>query len=280
MPPVPISATLWRGGTSRALLLRASTLAPFPPSARNRIILQALGAPDSTGHNADGLAGSSATGLSNVAIVGPPGEGLADQERAGPLPGVPWADDGARPGVGEWDVVCRFAQVSTTTAEIAWTAASADAVAAVALAAVSGATPVVPFSTLFMRAKRMEQPPWGEPLLLPISILSACEGRILRARVPMCPLTLQVWEPEEGAVGGDEIEISGISPGLTDATSSAQDSPNHSDTGQAESNEQPAAAQGSTSGNPVAQVEGAVVWRTAREIMRGEILVDERRLRS
>lgn len=38
----------------------------------------------------------------------------------------------------------------------------------------------------------------GSPLLLPISILSASNGLLMKARVPVDPVTLEVWEPESG----------------------------------------------------------------------------------
>ena len=212
MPPIPVPASFWRGGTSRGLLLRASVLAPFPPQARTRLILQALGSPDPDGRQIDGLGGG-VSSLSKVAVVGVPGEGLEAQGAQGRLPGVSWADDGRRDGVGEWDIVYRFGQVSVREPVIDWTASCGNLLAAVALAAVSGKEPLLAYSTLFMRAKRLPQPPFGHPLMLPINILSASNGVLMRARVPLDPLTLQVWEPAEGegvALAGVPGEAAGI----------------------------------------------------------------------
>lgn len=52
MPPISVSASFWRGGTSRGLLFRAETLAPFPPSTREKIIKTALGSPDPAARSA------------------------------------------------------------------------------------------------------------------------------------------------------------------------------------------------------------------------------------
>jgi len=116
MPPHYIPATFWRGGTSRGLILRASTLAPYSPSARSRIILTALGSPDPGGRQIDGLGGG-VSSLSKVCTVGLPGEGAEEQRRMGRLPGVEWADDGER---GEWDVVYRFCQVGVRDSTLDW----------------------------------------------------------------------------------------------------------------------------------------------------------------
>lgn len=82
--------------------------------------------------------------------------------------------------------------------------------AAVALAAL--ATPLIPYSTIFSRARSLPQPAFGSPLLFPLSILSASSGVLLRARVPIDPWSLQPWEPTPG----EGCEIAGV-PGRDEA---------------------------------------------------------------
>lgn len=82
---------------------------------------------------------------------------------------------------------------------------------AAALMAVS--TPLIPYSTLFSRARALPQPPPGSPLMLSFNILSASNGLLMRARVPIDPVTLQVWEPAEGegcVIAGVPGEAAGI----------------------------------------------------------------------
>ncbi|MFQ5521677.1 MAG: PrpF domain-containing protein, partial [Candidatus Methylomirabilia bacterium] len=51
-----IRVVFMRGGTSRALFFRVADL-PKDPSARDRILLAALGSPDPYGRQLDGLGG-------------------------------------------------------------------------------------------------------------------------------------------------------------------------------------------------------------------------------
>lgn len=76
------------------------------------------------------------------------------------------------------------------------TATCGNMLAALALSAIS--TPLLPYTTVFTRSRSLPPPSPGSPLMFPLSILSASNGLVLRARVPMDPLTLQVWEPKEG----------------------------------------------------------------------------------
>ncbi|BGP39916.1 hypothetical protein JCM10450v2_003893 [Rhodotorula kratochvilovae] len=202
MPPVGIPAAFWRGGTSRGLLFRAEHLAPFPPGVRERIILAAMGSPDPAGRQISGLGGG-VSSLSKAAIVSVPGEGRAEQERFGALPGVEWADDGERDGQ-RWDVVYRFAQVGVKKAELDWSASCGNMFSAAA--ATSLTTPLLPYTNLWDRARSLPRPPPGEPLLFPLSILSASNGVLMHARVPVDPITLQLWEPAPG----EGVEIAGV----------------------------------------------------------------------
>lgn len=74
--------------------------------------------PARAGRQISGLGGG-VSSLSKVAIVGVPGEALDEQKQFGTLPGVSWADDGARNGQ-EWDLVYRFAQVGVKEPVLDW----------------------------------------------------------------------------------------------------------------------------------------------------------------
>lgn len=83
--------------------------------------------------------------------------------------------------------------------------------AAVALHALT--TPIVPYTTLFQRARSLPRPEKGQPLIFPLSILSASNNTILRARVPIDPISLLPWEPLEGhgiTIAGVPEEGAGI----------------------------------------------------------------------
>lgn len=146
----------------------------------------------------------------------------------GKLPGVEWADEGTRAGLGEWDIVYRFAQVGVRDDVLDWsvfgslslasssfrlTPSSAhlyrsstcgNMLSAVALQSI--ALPILPYTTLFTRARSLPRPEPGQPLLFPLSILSASNGAVMRARVPIDPVTLQVWQPLEG----EGVRIAGV----------------------------------------------------------------------
>lgn len=53
-------------------------------------------------------------------IVGTVGEAKEAQTVWGKLPGVEWADEGTRAGLGEWDIVYRFAQVGARDDVLDW----------------------------------------------------------------------------------------------------------------------------------------------------------------
>lgn len=201
MPLQAIPASFWRGGTSRGLLLRASTLSAFTPPARSQLILRALGAGDPDGRQIDGLGGG-VSSLSKVAVIGLPGEGMEDQTRLGRLPGVGWADEGRRGEVG-WDVVYRFGQVGVRERTIDWDATCGNLLAAVGVAAVT--MPVLEYSAMFARALKMDKPERG-PLMFPVSIMAAATGAVVTVRVPLDPWTLQLYEPAEG----EGVRIAGV----------------------------------------------------------------------
>jgi 2-methylaconitate cis-trans-isomerase PrpF len=69
MGQTAVPAAFWRGGTSRAVLLKDSDLAAFDPRQRDRIVLAALGSPDPQGRQIDGLGGGISS-LSKVCVLG------------------------------------------------------------------------------------------------------------------------------------------------------------------------------------------------------------------
>ncbi len=71
-----IRAVFMRGGTSRALFFHEQDL-PAPGSARDHILLAALGSPDPYGRQLDGLGGGISS-LSKACIIGPPTRAGAD----------------------------------------------------------------------------------------------------------------------------------------------------------------------------------------------------------
>ncbi|KAK4698625.1 hypothetical protein P7C70_g7648, partial [Phenoliferia sp. Uapishka_3] len=150
--------------------------------------------------------GGGVSSLSKACIIGPPGEGVSDQALSGLLPGPSWADESKHT-----DIIYRFCQVGIRDQTMDWTASCGNMLSAVALASIS--TPLIPYSTLFTRARSLPQPKMGEPLLFPLTILSASNGKVMRARVPVDPMSLQVWEPGEGegcriaGVPGEEVGI-------------------------------------------------------------------------
>lgn len=192
-----VAASFWRGGTSRGLLLSAKSLATFNRPVLDEIIRVALGSPDPARRQISGLGGG-VSSLSKACIIGCVGDGVKERaiNNLGPLPGVSWADDGSRDGVGEWEIIYRFAQVGIADSTLDWTATCGNMLSAVALHVLSDS--LLPRSLLVNRAKSLPQPPPGSPLLLPISILSASNGLLMKARVPVDPVTLEVWEPESG----------------------------------------------------------------------------------
>lgn len=71
-----VRAAFMRGGTSRALCFHRADL-PADPAAWDRIFLVALGSPDPSGRQLDGLGGGISS-LSKVAVIGPPTHPEAD----------------------------------------------------------------------------------------------------------------------------------------------------------------------------------------------------------
>src|SRR5581483_7926927 len=76
MPQQRLRAVFMRGGTSKAVMLRAGDL----PADRGRwdaIFLQIMGSPDANGRQLDGMGGGISS-LSEVCVIGPPSRPDAD----------------------------------------------------------------------------------------------------------------------------------------------------------------------------------------------------------
>ncbi len=71
-----IPCTYYRGGTSKALVFKAADL-PAGRAGWDAIFLAAMGVPDSTGRNLDGMGGGLSS-LNKVCVVGPPSRSDAD----------------------------------------------------------------------------------------------------------------------------------------------------------------------------------------------------------
>jgi hypothetical protein len=76
MPNVRLRAVFMRGGTSKAIMLRAADL-PADRSSWDAIFLQAMGSPDPNGRQLDGMGGGISS-LSKVCVIGPPSRPDAD----------------------------------------------------------------------------------------------------------------------------------------------------------------------------------------------------------
>ncbi len=89
-----LACSFYRGGTSKGLLWSTSTLAPFAPLVRDRIICHAMGSPDPDKRQIDGLGGGISS-LSKTAVVGAPDSKLGKllQSRGASFAGVDFADD-------------------------------------------------------------------------------------------------------------------------------------------------------------------------------------------
>lgn len=84
-------------------------------------------------------------------------------------------------------------------------------VSAAALSALTSS--IVPYTTLFLRSRQLRKLPRDQevdlttPIMFPLSILSASNGILMKANVPIDPISLQVWEPRNPGQG---CEIAGV----------------------------------------------------------------------
>lgn len=166
--------------------------------------------------------------MSKCGIVSAPGEGVDLMPRAAtdgsPIePDFLWpdahphVDEGRLPtsspslGSREWDVVYRFAQVGVRTPSVDWGSTCGNIISAVACAAISDpAAPIVDYATRLAACRPSRVSAFGkhpdaprEPVMLPLRIALANTGDVVEAKVPLDPLTMQLFEPnrpDEGIV--------------------------------------------------------------------------------
>ncbi|SPO30455.1 uncharacterized protein UTRI_06385 [Ustilago trichophora] len=213
-----LPCSFYRGGTSKGLLWSASTLAPYDPSTRDRLICRAMGSPDPDKRQIDGLGGGISS-LSKTAIVGPPDASLSARlqaSRTSFADGVDYADHEALAEHRErgWDLVYRFGQVPVEKGtKIDWTSTCGNLVSAVALYGLhQGMVPQqrikAAFEERFGRKARV-----GDAFAFPARLLVTCSGQIVRANVPMTLYDGEIWYPD---LEGDHT-ISGVpgsAPGI------------------------------------------------------------------
>lgn len=80
-------------------------------------------------------------------------------------------------------------------------------VSAAALSALTSS--ILPYTTLFLRSRQLRRPTNGDlttPIMFPLSVLSASNGVLMKANIPIDPVSLQVWEPATG----QGCEIAGV----------------------------------------------------------------------
>ncbi|KNC99497.1 uncharacterized protein SPPG_04892 [Spizellomyces punctatus DAOM BR117] len=167
-----IPAAFFRGGTSKGLFLRSRTLAPYPVSVQDDIILAAMGSPDPDGRQIDGLGGGISS-LSKVAVVG-------------------------RAKESKWDVEYRFGQVEVKKKTVDWSTTCGNLVAAVGHYAIDER--LISPSTLSHLASQHNN-------VIPVRILAANTGATMIARVPIerCERTGEIFAATEG-----NTRISGV----------------------------------------------------------------------
>lgn len=224
-----LACSFYRGGTSKGLLWSTSTLAPFAPLVRDRIICHAMGSPDPDKRQIDGLGGGISS-LSKTAVVGAPDSKLSKllQSRGEAFAGVDFADDEelASRREGGWDLVYRFGQVPVEKAtEVDWTSTCGNLVSAVALFGLhEGHVKQARIAEAFQQVVG-RQPRLGDGFAFPARLLVACSGQIVRANVPVTLHAVggeTMWWPD---LEGD-VSISGVpgtAPGILIETPLGED---------------------------------------------------------
>lgn len=215
-----LACSFYRGGTSKGLLWSTSTLAPFAPLVRDRIICHAMGSPDPDKRQIDGLGGGISS-LSKTAVVGAPDSKLGKllQSRGASFAGVDFADDErlASRREGGWDLVYRFGQVPVERGtEVDWTSTCGNLVSAVALFGLhEGHVRQSRIAEAFQEVVG-RQAEVGDRFAFPARLLVACSGQIVRANVPVTLHAVggeTTWWPD---LEGD-VSISGVpgsAPGI------------------------------------------------------------------
>lgn len=210
-----LPTSFYRGGTSKGLLWSTSTLAPFPTPIRDAIILRSMGSPDPDKRQIDGLGGGISS-LSKTAIVGPPDPSLSHHCKDG----VEWADDLSLASDAQtgWDLVYRFGQVPVAEGtEVDWTSTCGNLVSAVALYGLHQGHVTQDRIDGVYEERKGRKGQVGDKFSFPTRLLVTCDGRVVRANVPMTLYSQNggkgVWYPDlEGdtAISG----VPGTAPGI------------------------------------------------------------------
>ncbi|CEH15576.1 hypothetical protein CBOM_03873 [Ceraceosorus bombacis] len=184
-----ISATFYRGGTSKGLIFSPSSLARFDAPTRDRIIC-AASSPDPDMRQISGLGGG-ASSLSKCAIVSAPADDWSKLARiAGhPFPGVAWSENFERSMHADqgWDCVYRFGQVPINGTQIDWGSTCGNLVAAVADYYLSSAIGSSQISASLPPSSQVKA---GDTCSAMLRILAHDTGKVVKARVPV------YWEEE------------------------------------------------------------------------------------
>ncbi|CCF49004.1 hypothetical protein NDA14_006219 [Ustilago hordei] len=216
-----LPCSFYRGGTSKGLLWSTSTLSPYPPAARDKLICRAMGSPDPDKRQIDGLGGGISS-VSKTAIVGPPNSALASQLAAKGISfkdGIDFADDQRLAADKEkgWDLVYRFGQVPVQKGtQIDWTSTCGNLVSAVALFGLhQGHVPQSRIGAVFEQ-KQARPAKVGDKFSFPVRLMVTSSGQIIRANVPV---TLHsnsqgsIWYPD--LQGSTTISgVPGTAPGI------------------------------------------------------------------
>ncbi|SHO78421.1 Uncharacterized protein MSYG_2765 [Malassezia sympodialis ATCC 42132] len=210
---VPVE--LYRGGTSRGLVLATQALAPFPQAVRDRILCTAMGSPDPDGRQIDGVGGG-VSSLSKAAIVSVPASAVSKRtyeavRRLGDawaFPGAADADDPRRaadPRTG-YDVVYRFGQVPVHSGyDIDWSSTCGNFLSAAALHAYTHHAPAF--------GARIAQAATRATYRLPLRLLLADSGKRVTVHVPLERTGSGTWVLSRHA----DTQIAGVpgrAPGL------------------------------------------------------------------
>ncbi|PWN54444.1 DUF453-domain-containing protein [Violaceomyces palustris] len=199
-----LSASFYRGGTSKGLILDAFRLARYPQASRDRLILQAMGSPDPDRRQIDGLGGGISS-LSKVAIVGKlPSFSLIEQ--LGPEFHLPISEKARgiirdKQRSRDWDVVYVFGQVPVHGSErIDWSSTCGNLISSVALFSIDQG--IVEQTLLNQRFFEATSSPQADldvvRMEVAVKLLIAASGQIVRVHVPVIDANPDkfFWLPE------------------------------------------------------------------------------------
>lgn len=144
-----------------------------------------MGSPDPDGRQIDGMGGG-ASSLSKVAIINAPGRGntFTAAKAGNPFPGAEVAE-ALHPSDATWDVTYRFGQVPIRGNTVDWGSTCGNLVSAVAHHSILSRVVDVETVDDKFRALGFDPNKSGVHCMLPIRILTANNGEIVTARLPV-----------------------------------------------------------------------------------------------